>query len=283
MPLGESPGVLEVDVRVVEGRAGVAYALQNSAYRAGRQEGHRRAERYELYGPLHACEPDRRGAVRSSSDRWLGRAALSRSYEDAPCLPDGERIDVKDLVAGEWFELEVGPGRGWFLFERAAADPRPGLVGLEVRRKWASVVDERLRKRGLGARARVFAEDANAALARLGPDGSVMRVFVHFPDPWWKKRHQKRLVIRREFVEQVARLLPVGGELFVQTDVEERAKAYEDIVAREPRLVPLGDAPGTPRIVDNPYGARSPRERRAIADGLPVYRMRWVRAVFHSS
>ena len=28
-------------------------------------------------------------------------------------------------------------------------------------------------------------------------------------------------------------------------------------------------------MIENPYGARSPREHRAIADGLPVYRMRW--------
>jgi tRNA (guanine-N7-)-methyltransferase len=30
-------------------------------------------------------------------------------------------------------------------------------------------------------------------------------------------------------------------------------------------------------MADNPYGARSPRERRAIADGLPVHRLRFVR------
>jgi tRNA (guanine-N7-)-methyltransferase len=193
-------------------------------------------------------------------------------------LPEGERVEVRSLVQGEWIELEVGPGRGWFLVERAEAEPRAGLVGLEIRRKWASIVDARLAKRGLGGRARVFAEDAQYALPRLAPDGSVRRVFVHFPDPWWKKRHQKRLVVRDGFLEQVARLLEVGGELFVQTDVEERAEAYAQLVGLDERFVPAGDAAGSPRMADHPYVARSPRERRAIADGLPVYRMRWVRA-----
>jgi tRNA (guanine-N7-)-methyltransferase len=202
---------------------------------------------------------------------------MTRPYEDAPRLPEGDRVDVRALVTGDWLELEIGPGRGWFLVERAEIEGRLALLGLEVRRKWASVVDARLKARGLGARARVFAEDASFALQRLEPGGSVKRVFVHFPDPWWKKRHQKRLVIREEFIGQVARLLDLGGELFVQTDVEERAGAYEALVAGEARFAPHGDSPGSPRLADNPYGARSPRERRAISDGLPVHRLRWVR------
>jgi tRNA (guanine-N7-)-methyltransferase len=200
-------------------------------------------------------------------------------YDDAPRLPEGEGVDLRTIVAGEWIEVEIGPGRGWFLVERAAAEPRAGLVGLEVRRKWATIVDARLGKRGLGARARVFAEDARQALPRVAPDGSVRRIFVHFPDPWWKKRHRKRLVVRDDFLEQAARLLEVDGELFVQTDVAERADAYEAMVGLDARFVPGGDAQGSPRLSDNPFDARSPRERRAIADGLPVHRMRWRRAL----
>jgi len=203
---------------------------------------------------------------------------MTRPYDDAPRLPEGDRIELRAMVAGDWVEVEIGPGRGWFLVERAEAEPRAALVGLEIRRKWAAIVDARLAKRGLAHRARVFAEDARHALPRLAPDASVRRVFVHFPDPWWKKRHHKRLVMKDGLLEQVARLLEPGGELFVQTDVEERAAAYEDLVALDARFVPDGDTSGSPRLVDHAYVARSPRERRAIADGLPVHRMRWTRA-----
>jgi tRNA (guanine-N7-)-methyltransferase len=204
-------------------------------------------------------------------------AEMTRPYEDAPRLPEGTRVELRTLVAGDFIELEIGPGRGWFLVERAEAEPTAGLVGLEIRRKWASVVDGRLAKRGLGPRARVFAEDASIALPRIGPDASVRRVYLHFPDPWWKKKHRKRLVMRDAFVAEVARLLEPGGELFVQTDVADRADAYEAIVALDDRLAPAGDAAGSPRMADHPYIARSPRERRAMTDGYPVYRMRWRR------
>ena len=194
-------------------------------------------------------------------------------YEHAPKLPEGESIDVRSLVQGEHVEIDVGPGRGGFMLERAAHDPRVGIIGFEVKRKWATIVDGRLKKAGFESRARCFAEDALFAMRRLVPDGSVRVVYLHFPDPWWKKRHQKRLVMGDIFLEQVARLLAPDGQLFVQTDVEERAEQYEAAIANSGRFTANGDAPGSPRVADNPFGARSPREHRAIADGLPVHRL----------
>ncbi len=79
-------------------------------------------------------------------------------------------------------------------------------------------------------------------------------------------------------LDAVARLLTDGGELFVQTDVEERAGLYGRPRSPPTRpLEPAGDVPGSPRLAENPYGARSPREHRAIADGLPVHRLRYRR------
>jgi tRNA (guanine-N7-)-methyltransferase len=188
-------------------------------------------------------------------------------------------VAITSLVRGSSYELEVGPGRGGFIQERAALRPDVGIVGLEVRRKWAAIVDAKLRANGAGDRARVFAEDAKDALPRVTPDASMSAVFVHFPDPWWKKRHRKRLVLEVPLLASVARLLLPGGELFIQTDVAERADEYEALVNADPCFETAGDAPSSARMAENPYGARSPRERRAIADGLPVYRLRWKRGL----
>lgn len=179
-------------------------------------------------------------------------------------------MDPGSLVRpGASLELEIGPGRGGFLFERLAAEPDICMLGFEIRRKWATIVDNKLKAAGLGARARVFAEDARFALPRL-PAGSLSRIYVHFPDPWWKKRHEKRLVVSNSLLPNVLRALRSGGELFVQTDVEDRAQEYQDAIDAFPGLVP---APGGPRIAENPFRARSPREHRAIKDGLPIHRL----------
>jgi tRNA (guanine-N7-)-methyltransferase len=197
-------------------------------------------------------------------------------YSNAPTLPEGDEIDPRTLFADHArpIELEIGPGRGAFILERLAASPEVRMLGLEIRRKWAFVVDERLRARGLGGRGRVLAEDARMALPRLKA-ATVRATFIHFPDPWWKKRHQKRLVASVSLLEQIARVLVPGGELFFQTDVEERAEQFERWVETVPLFLPV--EPG-PRVAENPYGAMSTRERRAVADGLPILRLRYTRA-----
>jgi tRNA (guanine-N7-)-methyltransferase len=193
-------------------------------------------------------------------------------YANAPALPEGEDLDPGSLFQGEGpVELEIGPGRGGFAFERLAARPDVRLLGLEIRRKWATIVDQRLDARGLRGRGRVFAEDARFALPRLRA-GTVSAVYIHFPDPWWKKRHKKRLVASVDLLREIVRLLVPGGELFFQTDVAERAEQFEGLVDAVPALAPWGE---TPRISDNPYGAMSPRERRAVTDGLPIVRLRY--------
>ncbi|MGC4066289.1 MAG: tRNA (guanine-N7)-methyltransferase [Polyangiaceae bacterium] len=187
----------------------------------------------------------------------------------------GSGFDPRFLLgAGDSpIELEIGPGRGGFLFERLAAFPELRMLGLEVRLKWAKIVDTKLRERGFGDRGRVLAEDAVAAVARF-PDACLSAVFIHFPDPWWKKRHEKRLVLRDALTDELGRVMAKGAHLFVQTDVEERAESYAKLIAASPDFEPFGE---TARVSDYPYVARSPRERRAMADGLPIHRLRYRR------
>lgn len=156
------------------------------------------------------------------------------------------------------------------MLERLEAFPEIWMLGLEIRLKWASLVDQKLAACGYSHRARVLAHDAKEAFGRF-PDGCLSAVFVHFPDPWWKKRHEKRLVVNSEMLRLIARTLLPGGELFVQTDVEERARRTASLVQADGSFEP---AEAQAWVDNHPYGARSPREHRAVADGLPIYRLR---------
>jgi len=217
----------------------------------------------------------------SVSESSATGAALRRSpYAEAPRLPPGEGLGALEILGPSAqqraLELEIGPGRGGFIIERLAADPAVCIVGLEIRLKWASLLDERVRGLGLGARARVFAEDIRIALPRFAV-GSLSKIFIHFPDPWWKKRHAKRRLAQADVMAHLVRVLAPGGELFVQTDVWDTAQAYREAIELCAELEPHGDAPGSPLLAENPYGARSPRERRVMADGMPVTRVRYRR------
>jgi len=216
------------------------------------------------YGP--AVEPD------------PSRVARQR-YAAAPRLPDAGRVDVRSLLARPCarLEIEIGPGRGGFLLERVKSRTDVGVVGFEVKRKWTVIVNDRLARDGLADRGGVFAEDVRLVLPRLDPDGALAALYFHFPDPWWKKRHQKRLVLASDVLDEAARLLAPGGDLFIQTDVEERAELYETQILAHPAFVANGDVRASARMAENPYDARSHRERRAIEDRIPVHRLRFAK------
>ena len=195
---------------------------------------------------------------------------LRRLYrEHAPRAPEG-RFSLETLLEGSGpIELDIGFGRGLSLFERAAQVPDSRIIGIEVKTKLAYKADQRLQKHDLRNVA-ILCGDAREILKRAEPSGSVLRVSLHFPDPWWKKRHDKRRVIGDALLTELERLMKPGGELFIQTDVEHRAAQY---VEQLQERAGFALAAGRGYIDENPFGARSNREKRAIEDGLPVWRI----------
>lgn len=204
----------------------------------------------------------------------MSDSPLRRLYvEQAPRAPEG-RFSLVALAAGNGpLELDIGFGRGQSLLERAEAAPGSRIIGIEVKIKWAYKVQQRLTKHGV-SNVQVLCGDAREILKRAGPDSIVDKVAFHFPDPWWKKRHQKRRVIGEPLLVELRRLIRPGGELFIQTDVEDRAEFYRG----ELRAIEGFRLAGDDGFVDeNPFSARSNREHRAIEAGLPIWRILAIR------
>jgi tRNA (guanine-N7-)-methyltransferase len=184
-----------------------------------------------------------------------------------PRAPEGP-LDLPSLLPGSGdIELEIGFGHGRFLYERAQVAQGSRLVGLEVKTKWATLVADRVRERGLH-NVTVWGSDARMVLPRIAAS-TVRRVFMHFPDPWWKKRHQKRMLTGRALLDELARILVPEGEFFMQTDVDDRADLHLEALREHGAFTLTGEG-GV--VAHNPYGARSNREARAEEDGLPVTR-----------
>jgi len=171
---------------------------------------------------------------------------------------------------GRRVELEIGCADAQFLFERAALDPTRLYVGLEIREDLVALVNKRARARATPVHA-VFCQ-AQLHTKDLFPEASVDRVFVNFPDPWFKRKHHGRRMVDDVLADQIAHALRPGGELFVQTDVWDLA--LDGLTAFEP------DARFVNRAGDwafwkqgNPYGVRSWREQNAEETGLPIWRI----------
>ena len=112
--------------------------------------------------------------------------------------------------------LEIGFGSGEHLFWQAEHHPDIGFIGCEPFINGVASLLGKIEAAKL-ATIRIHDGDARDVLAWL-PDNSIGRIFVLFPDPWPKKRHQKRRLISPGTIVQVARVLVPGGELRFASD-----------------------------------------------------------------
>lgn len=128
---------------------------------------------------------------------------------------------------GRPLRVEVGFGNGDALLGMAAAEPGVNHLGIEVHAPGvghALLGLEALEREGRGLdNVRLCRHDAIEVLDALCRPGSVERVYVFFPDPWTKKRHHKRRILRDDFLAAAARALAPGGLLHAATDVVEYA------------------------------------------------------------
>lgn len=166
-------------------------------------------------------------------------------------------------------ELEVGSGKGLFLANAAASRLDRNFLGIEITRKFARKAMERLAKRRLN-NVKMFVGDARPFLKTLAPEGRLEAVHIYFPDPWWKKRHKKRRVFCEDFVDDSARVLKLGGEFRMATDVEEYFGAMMAIMRERTDFEPIPSPLVKPAEHEADYLTNF--ERKYRREGRTIYR-----------
>ena len=128
-------------------------------------------------------------------------------------------------------EIEIGCGKGAFLLAYAELHSEINLLGIERQLRWVRQVEKRLSRRNF-PNVRVLAADAGLVISRFVRDRSVHAYYLFFPDPWWKRRHQKRLLVRGELPVALYRTLEPEGRVYLATDVRDRFDAMVDELSK---------------------------------------------------
>ncbi len=165
-------------------------------------------------------------------------------------------------------ELEIGCGGGGFAIAYANRFREVRLVALEWRRKYAREAQRRVDRRQL-VNLKIIEADARYEVPLLFSPNSLDAVHLHFPDPWWKRSHQKRAVLQPRFCRLLYALLVPGGLFDLRTDVEDRARGMIQGLEEAGFDNPLGQGAFHPRGIDE---IPSTRERRYLMTNTPVYR-----------
>ncbi len=135
-----------------------------------------------------------------------------------------QELDVEALFGNQNpVTLEIGFGNGESLATMAAASPEKNFIGIEVHRPGVGNLMIQAEKLELN-NIQVIVDDAVDMLEKTLPDGSLDCVQIFFPDPWHKKRHHKRRLIQKKFIDLLASKQCEHGLLHLATDWQDYAE-----------------------------------------------------------
>lgn len=113
--------------------------------------------------------------------------------------------------------IEIGTGKGTFLVNQAQALPDDNFLGIEWAGRYYRYAVDRIGRWDM-TNVRIIRTDAAVFIADSVPYDSVDCFHIYFPDPWHKKRHNKRRLICPENLENLIGCLKTGGQLRIATD-----------------------------------------------------------------
>ena len=132
--------------------------------------------------------------------------------------------------------LESGFGMGITTAAIAGAHPETNFIAAEVHPPGVGNLCNLLDEQQLG-NVRVIQDDAVKVLTHMIAPDSLAGVHIYFPDPWHKKRHNKRRLVQPALVALVASRLALGGYVHLATDWVPYAEQMLEVLSAEPMLV----------------------------------------------
>jgi len=167
--------------------------------------------------------------------------------------------------------LDIGCARGRFVLKMAQIETHWNFLGLEIREPLVDDANRVCAELGLTNLHYLFC-NVNASmgslLSSLAP-GTLQRVSIQFPDPWFKTRHAKRRVVQPELVTELAEYLAPKGTVFLQSDIKFVALEMCHRFAAHPAFERQGMGQW---LIDNPFPVPTEREIATQNKGEPVYR-----------
>lgn len=156
--------------------------------------------------------------------------------------------------------LEIGFGMGDSLAEQARSNPTVNYVGIEVHRPGVGHLLMLIDEYGLD-NLRVYSEDSIDVLTEVIPAKSLDVVQVFFPDPWPKKKHQKRRILNRYFVDLLETKLKANGLVHIATDWQLYAEEIETVLGSMTQF----------NRVETPFRPQTKFERRGMKLGHTIF------------
>jgi tRNA (guanine-N7-)-methyltransferase len=137
---------------------------------------------------------------------------------------------LEDGTFSQFFEeklqrhyLEIGFGNGQSLLHMAQSHPFDQFLGIEVHTPGIGQLMNNLHQQTID-NVKICTKDAATLLRDDIPNQSLDGILVFFPDPWPKRKHQKRRLVQQDFIDIISQKLKTGGMFHMATDWSDYAK-----------------------------------------------------------
>ena len=174
--------------------------------------------------------------------------------------------------------LDIGSAKGEFLIELAVKYPDWNFVGLEIREPLVSLCEKKRRKLELNNLKFLFC-NVNVSLDEWLSDldyGQLKRVSIQFPDPWFKRKHFKRRVLKTNILNSIAKAMSKDGEIFIQSDIFKLIESMTNTIDKN-IYFNRKDVGDLRFINENPYKVKTDREIFSLKKNLLIYRVMYIR------
>jgi len=131
-----------------------------------------------------------------------------------------ETSEIQEFIQGKYSLLDIGFGAGETIISIAQKKKDISLLGAEVYLSGIGNVLSKADKFNLG-NIRVVSQDVEDLLQDKIPNSSFDVIIMFYPDPWPKRRHHKRRLIKKEFIELLNKKLKPNGIFYFKTDWED--------------------------------------------------------------
>ena len=127
--------------------------------------------------------------------------------------------------------VEIGFGSGDYLIHLARTRPGYNIIGFEISSQSMAKAESKIEKARLD-NVRPIHASAETALAHLLAPESIHEFHINYPDPWFKKKHGRRRLMKRGTVDLLTSRLVRGGTLLLATDIAEYAEMSHGILSQ---------------------------------------------------
>jgi tRNA (guanine-N7-)-methyltransferase len=159
------------------------------------------------------------------------QTALDKHWDSYGIEQGTELLEIEKIFPdSQQVIMEIGFGMGEATALIGRDFPETGFIAVDVHRPGVGKLFLLIHEYGL-KNLRVIQGDAHLILHDMIADQSLDGIHLFFPDPWQKKRHNKRRIVNANFLAQIAPKLKDGGFIHIATDWVPYAEWIEEVFA----------------------------------------------------